>query len=115
MTHFTKIIFLVVFFNCATALGSADRGGFGRRKTKTHLNIVTFNTLKRSITFNLRFGLTYKGSFILDQQQIGNSVFNSTLLSYKKGNTVYIMPYKQKVLIPSYSPSTGYKLIIRPK
>lgn len=115
MSNFVKIVFIVVMFNCATALASADRGGFGRKRTKTHLNIMTFNTLKRSITFNLKSGLSYRGSFLIDQQQIGNTVFNSTLLTYKKGNTVYIMPYKQKVLIPSYSPTTGYKLIIRPK
>lgn len=115
MNNFTKILFILVVFNCATALASADRGGFGRKRSKIHLNIMTFNTLKRSINFNLKSGLSYKGSFILDQQQIGSSVFNSTLLSYKKGNTIYLMPYKQKVLIPDYSPSTGYKLIIRPK
>lgn len=104
-----------MLFNCATALASADRGGFGRKRAKIHLNILTFNTLKRSITFNLKSGLTYRGSTMVDQQQIGNSLFNSSVLSYKKGNTVYILPIKQKILIPDYNPSTGYKLIIRPK
>jgi len=34
-------------------------------------------------------------------------------ISYKKGNTIYILPYKQKVLIPQYTQEEGYKLILR--
>ena len=115
MNRLTKIVLFLVVFNCATALGSADRGGFGHRRSHVHLNIPTFNSLKKSITFNLKSGLTYRGSLLLDQQQVGNTFYNSTLLTYKKGNTVYIMPYKQKILIPDYHPATGFKLIIRPK
>ena len=114
MNKLVKILFVLVLFNGATALASADRGGFGHRRSRVHLNIPTFNSLKRSITFNLKSGLTYRGSMVFDKQQVGNTFYNSTLITYKKGNTVYIMPYKQKILIPEYKPSTGYKLIIRP-
>ena len=92
----------------------ADRGGFVK-KDKTHLNINTNGNLKNSISFNLRSGLNYRGSAILNQQQIGSSMINDALISYKKGNTVYILPYKQKILIPNYSQQDGYKLIIRPR
>lgn len=92
----------------------ADRGGF-IKKNKTHLNINTSGNLRNSIAFNLKSGIVYRGSTILNHQQIGNNLINDALISYKKGNTVYILPYKQKVLIPSYSQEAGYKLIIRPK
>ena len=114
MNRLSKILFVLVFFNCASALASADRGGFGRKRSRVHLNIPTFNSLKRSITFNLKSGLSYRGSLLVEHQQVGNTFYNSTLLTYKKGNTVYILPYKQKILIPDYKPATGYKLIIRP-
>ena len=90
----------------------ADRGGFVK-KNKTHLNINTNGNLKNSIAFNLKSGLTYRGSSILDQQQIGNSVISDAIISFKKGNTVYILPYKQKIVIPEYTQQDGYKLIIR--
>ena len=90
----------------------ADRGGFVK-KNKTHLNINTNGNLKNSIVFNLRSGLSYRGSSILEKEQIGNSLINDALISYKKGNTVYILPYKQKILISEYSQQDGYKLIIR--
>jgi len=95
-----------------TFVAIADRGGFGRRN-KIHLNITTFNTLKNSIGFNLKSNLKYRGNTILNQQKVGNSIFTNSIVSYQKGNTIYILPYKQKVLIQSYSPSAGYKLILR--
>lgn len=91
----------------------ANRGGFVK-KNKTHFNInTTSGNLRNSIAFNLRSGLVYRGSSILGRQQIGNSIVTDALVSYKKGNTIYILPYKQRVLIPQYTQQDGYKLIIR--
>lgn len=103
----------MVLLVCGVCLYAfADRGGFVK-KNKTHLNINTNGNLKNSIAFNLKSGLTYRGSSILDQQQIGNSVISDAIISFKKGNTVYILPYKQKIVIPEYTQQDGYKLIIR--
>ncbi|MDQ6757726.1 MAG: hypothetical protein M3004_12415 [Bacteroidota bacterium] len=113
MKKYSKLAVIVSLFCFATYIATADRGGFGRRG-KIHFNIITINTLKHSIPFNLKTGLSYKGSSVLTHQQIGNFIFNNSIISYQKGNTIYIVPYKQKVLIPSYSAATGYKLIIRP-
>jgi hypothetical protein len=114
MIRTSKISALILLICFVTYVAIADRGGFGRRN-KIHFNIVTLNTLKNSIAFNLRSGLNYRGNNILNKQQIGNSIFSNSLMSYEKGNTVYILPYKQKVLIQSYTPASGYKLIIRSK
>ncbi len=114
MVNSFKIVAIILLFCFATYFSFADRGGFGR-KNKIHLNITTINTLKNSIPFNLKSGLSYKGSTILYKQQIGNSIYTNSIVSYQKGNTIYILPYKQKNLIQSYSPSSGYKLIIRSK
>lgn len=93
-------------------IASADRGGFVKRN-KTHINIAVRGTLKNSIAFNLKSGVYYKGSFLLNTQQIGNAFVSDAFISYKKGNTIYILPYKQKILIPEYTQKDGYKLIIR--
>lgn len=114
MIRRSKIAAILLFFCFVAYVATADRGGFGRRN-KIHFNIITLSTLKTSVAFNLRSGLNYKGNTILTQQQIGNSIFTSSLVSYQKGNTIYILPYKQKVLIQTYSPSSGSKLIIRSK
>lgn len=112
MNRYSKIA--LFFLTCLGVffIAFADRGGFVK-KNKTQLNIATKGTLKNSIAFNLRSGITYRGSFFLDVEQIGNTVVNDAFVSYKKGNTIYILPYKQKVFIPEYSPKDGYKLVIR--
>jgi len=104
---------LVVLFACGVwLLALADRGGFVKRN-KTHLNIAVKGTLKNSIAFNLKSGIDYKGSFLLNTHQIGNAFVSDAFISYKKGNTVYILPYKQKIITPEYTQKEGYKLIIR--
>ena len=110
----SKLALVAVLSCLVTLVALADRGGFGRRN-KIHFNITTLNTLKNSIAFNLKSGLNYKGATILNHQSVGNSIFTNSLLSYQKGNTIYILPYKQKVLIQSYTPGSGSKLIIRSK
>ena len=112
MTKYSKIVTVVLLVCGVCVFAFADRGGFVK-KNKTQLNIKTNGNLKNSIPFNLKSGLTYRGSFLTDQEQIGNSLVSDAYISYKKGNTVYILPYKQKILIPVYSQKDGYKLIIR--
>ncbi|MEP6597405.1 MAG: hypothetical protein ABJA71_15740, partial [Ginsengibacter sp.] len=76
------------------------------------MNIFTTANLKSSISFNLKSGLNYRGGAFIDKKQIGNIIVSDALISYKKGNTIYLLPYKHKILIPEYTQS-GYKLIIR--
>lgn len=114
MIKISKITAIVLLVSFIATVAIADRGGFGRRN-KIHFNIITLNTLKNSVAFNLKSGLNYKGYKVLNYQQVGNSVFTNSIVSYQKGNTIYILPYKQKVLTQSYNPASGYKLIIRSK
>lgn len=112
MTKYSKIVAAVLLFCGVYFFSFADRGGFVK-KNKPHLNIETNGNLKNSIPFNLKSGLTYRGSFFTNSQKIGNSIVSDAYISYRKGNTVYILPYKQKIAIPEYSQKDGYKLILR--
>ncbi len=102
----------MIIFCGICLIASADRGGF-IKKNKSKLNISTTGSLKNSISFNLKSGINYRGSYLLNQTQIGNIIVTDEILSYKKGNTIYLLPYKQKILIPQYTQGEGYKLIIR--
>jgi hypothetical protein len=112
MTKYSRIISVILLVCGVCLFAFADRGGFVK-KNKTHLNINTSGNLKNSMVFNLKSGLTYRGSTILEQEQVGSNIISDALISFKKGNTVYILPYKQKILIPQYSQQEGSKLIIR--
>jgi hypothetical protein len=96
----------------------ADRGA-GKRKAKVVLNIKTNGGFVNSLNFNLKTGLKYTGSFML-KPNVNNNLnkpfaFNS-FLTYQKGNSVYVLPYKQKLIVSEIQKGiNGPKLIIRLK
>ena len=97
-----------------TQIALADKGIGKKSKNKVTLNISTPSILRNSISLNLKYGLKYSGSVLLNQQNSGNGMIRNTLVTYQKGNTVYIIPYKQKVVMPEIKPGyTGMKLILR--
>ena len=78
----------------------ADRGIGKKNKSKLTLNIATpSSSLKKSISFNLKLGLKYTGSLLTQQENTGRYMMSKTLVTYQKGNTVYIIPYKQKIAL----------------
>ncbi|HMU25122.1 MAG TPA: hypothetical protein PKD97_08670 [Ferruginibacter sp.] len=91
----------------------ADRG-LGKKKTKILVKIPVTDMGNSKISFNLRTGLTYKGSLIEnDRNDASGEVTTKTLVTYKQGNNVYILPYKQKVVQPESGKGyAGLKLII---
>lgn len=95
----------------------ADRGIGRRGKNKTVLNITVPSNIKNCIAFNLKSGLAYKGSLLnTSRPSIGNSIINTTVITYQKGNTTYIIPYKNKMTIAEMRQGyTGMKIIIRKK
>lgn len=112
MLKMTKKILVVSMLLSITFSALADRGIGKKSKNKVMLNISTQN-LKTSIPFNLKSGLRYTGSLLSSRQFLNQSVSN-TLVTFQKGNTVYIIPYKQKVLIPEIRQGyTGMKLVIK--
>ncbi len=92
----------------------ADRG-VGKKKSKITLNIKTTSTFSSSLNFNLRNGMKYTGSLINNAAPTLNPAnFRNTLITYQKGNNIYVLPAKQKVLVPDVRQGyAGTKLIIR--
>ena len=110
-----KIILVVIMLSGVAFSALADKGIGKKNKTKVTLNISTSNSLRNSISLNLKSGLKYTGSLLVNQQFDGNSILSNTLLTYQKGNTVYIIPHKQIIAVPEMRQGyTGMKLIIKP-
>ena len=92
----------------------ADKGIGKKGKAKINLNIIPGNSLRNLISLNLKTGLKYTGSLLLNQQLNGTSYLSNTLLTYQKGNTVYIIPHRQIIAVPEMKQGyTGMKLIIK--
>lgn len=110
-----SIILALVSVTLATF---ADKGAGKKSKVKTAMNITTTatTTLRSSVLYNIKNGLTYKGSLLANRKVVNNTVTNNSLMSFQKGNTTYIIPYKNKMTVPEIKPGyTGLKLIIRTK
>ncbi|MBC7938061.1 MAG: hypothetical protein H7Y86_22150 [Rhizobacter sp.] len=114
MTKITKIVLLLGILNGFMLTSWADRG-VGKKKAKVALNLVNVNSPK-NLSFNLKTGLKYKGSLLNGTAGNKNTVLYNNLVTYQKGNTIYIIPYKQKVVVPEVKQGyTGMKLILKPK
>ncbi len=93
----------------------ADRG-LGKKKNKIIFNIKAPSNFISNLNFNLKNGLRYTGSLLSYNTATNLKSNNTALITYTKGNSVYIIPYKQKVFVADMRPGyTGTKLIIRRK
>lgn len=114
MTKIAKKILLLSILTGTMFVSFADRGAGKKSKNKVMLNITTNGSLRNSISFNLKAGLKYKGSLLTNNQQQGSGLSSSELVTYQKGNSIYIIPYKQKIIVPEVRQGyTGLKLIIK--
>lgn len=109
-----KLILIVLMLSGIGFSAMADKGIGKKNKSKVTLNINTGNSLRNSISVNLKSGLKYTGSLLVNQQINSTSYLSNTLLTYQKGNTVYIIPHKQIIAVPEMKQGyTGMKLIIK--
>ena len=113
MKKLFRILSLVILFTIQMNLSFADRG-ISKKRSKVVLNIKTPSNFKSALSFNLKNGLKYTGSLInTSVTSVPSNSFNC-LVTYQKGNSVYILPYKQKMLVADVRQGfTGTKLIIR--
>lgn len=109
-----KMILVVLMLSGIGFSAMADKGVGKKNKTKVTLNINSGNTIRKAISLNLKTGLKYTGSLMANQTVSGTSYLNNTLVTYQKGNTVYIIPQKQVYTVPEMKQGyTGLKLIIK--
>ncbi len=116
MTKIAKKILLLSILTGTMLVSFADRGAGKKSKNRVILNINTNNSFKNAISFNLKGGLKYKGSLLIKTEQQANTLVSTELVTYQKGSSIYIVPYKQKIIVPEIRQGyTGVKLIIHTK
>ena len=115
MKKITKMLLVMALLFGTVVSTLADRGIGRKSKNKVELNISTPSTLRSSIFFNLRSGLKYTGSLLSKQQPTAPSFFSNTLITYQKGNSIYILPSQQVIAVPEIiSGFTGVKITLKP-
>ena len=81
------------------ALAFASKGGGGDKKNVVADMKNDFTPISASRGFTLRSGYSFSGSYVLSQQKNTNTISLNTMITYQKGNTVYLMPYRSNVNI----------------
>lgn len=117
MKQHVKAIFLLSLMVGGMLFSFADRGI--RKKSKSHVSLnvgsSVNNGFKKSLSLSFNNGLKYKGSLLLSEKKENQSFVSSSLMTFQKGNTIYILPVKQKIFVPEIKQGyTGMKLIIKP-
>jgi hypothetical protein len=110
-----RILLFTTVFSGMLLTSFADRG-VGKKRAKVDFNIKMPTSFTSSLKFNLRNGLKYNGTFFNNKStsNVNKTVLQNAYVTYKKGNSVYILPYKQKLFVPDVKQGfTGTKLIIR--
>lgn len=113
MSKFAKISLLFFLMNGVMMTSWADRG-VGKKKTSITLNLAPKSG--KDLSFNLKTGLKYKGSLLNGTETVKSGVQLNNVVTYQKGNNIYIIPFKQNVVVPEMKPGyTGMKVILKPK
>ena len=79
----------------AVALAVASSGG-GKKKSSEPL-LPSYTPIRTTTGFTLKAGPSYAGSQILSTERTNNFIRYSTVVTYQKGSTTYILPQQVKV------------------
>ena len=97
--HFFRKTVICFAFIAMAALTFGSSGGGG--KNKNDLNFKEFTPIRTSGGFTLKAGPLYHGSQLLNMQQQNNTLLMNTVVTYQRGNTTYILPYRYKMNKPT--------------
>lgn len=80
----------------AVALAAVASSGGGKKKSEAPLKPI-YTPIRTTNGFTLKAGPSYTGSHILSSERNRNFVTYSAVVTYQKGNTVYILPQQVKM------------------
>lgn len=78
-------------------VGAGDKTDTKNKSTK-----AVFSNLKSTMNFSLRNGMLYRGNKIVSSQRCEKSVLYNSVITYSKGNTIYIIPHKQSLFLSKF-------------
>ena len=90
-----------VLMIAVVGLTFASKGGGGDKKSNNKIPLKTeFVPIRTTGTFTLKAGPSYTGSFLLGQEKTKSYISINSLVTYQKGNSIFIIPYTYKVNTP---------------
>jgi len=79
----------------------ASKGGGGGEKNKNVPAANYFTPIRTANGFTLKSGPVYRGSQLFTQQKKNDVITFTSVITYQRGNTTFILPYKNRVSVPT--------------
>src|SRR5687768_6549532 len=99
LNHMLKKSIVSLTFLGVVALALASTGG-GIKKKSNKLFNPEFTPIRTSNGFSMRSGVNYSGSMITSSQRNKSSMNLNSLVTYQKGNVIYILPNQHRINLP---------------
>lgn len=88
----------------------ASKGGGGDKGQKSSIPLKTeFVPIRTTSNFTLKAGPTFTGSMLLSQERTKTTLSFNTLITYEKGNSIFVMPYRYRVNMANLTDPGNYK------
>jgi hypothetical protein len=91
------------------AFALASMGG-GKSKTKNKSIRADITPVRTINGFTLKAGPAYHGSIIFAQEKTNSVISFNSIITYQKGNTTYILPYKYKLQNSCYQSKSSLQM-----
>jgi hypothetical protein len=83
-------------------LADASKGGGGEKKKDNPSFKADFTPIRTTGSFTLKAGPSLTANYNLGIEKTSNYVSFNTLITYQKGNSIYVMPYHYKINTSMY-------------
>lgn len=93
-------------------LADASKGGGGEKEKRTAKDTLkaNFTPIRTTSGFTLKAGPSLTANYSLGTEKTPNYVSFNTLITYQKGNSIYVMPYRYKINTSVYLNNSGNNL-----
>jgi hypothetical protein len=89
-------------------LSFASKGGGGEKKDTKNVPLKTnFTPIRTTSGFTLKAGSTMTANYFLSAEKAPTYVSFNTLVTYQKGNSLYVMPYRYKINTAMFLNTSG--------
>jgi hypothetical protein len=92
----TRKVAISAAFIGVTAFAFASIGGGGNNSKAKRVS-DGYIPVRTTQGFSLKSSLAYRGTIITNEQRSGNYIAFNSLVTYRTGNTTYILPNRYKV------------------
>lgn len=92
-----------------TVFAFGSMGG-GSNKSKSKAVKTDFIPIRTTNGFTLKAGPSYHGSMIFGSDKKKNFTSFNSVITYQKGNTTYILPYRYKMQSASFQSKSSLEL-----